>query len=194
MTSPVPDPGSVGTNSGTSTSETTGPSPDTSATNGGGGSSSSGASQPPPPKRTRVLLSCAPCRTSKLKCDRQQPCGQCVKKGRIDGCAYAPRRPENAKPPRSMAARLKRLEGMVRDMIDDEGSGARQPQPQQEQSQQQATASRAARGQVVVGPKGLGTTYVGATHFMAMLDDIEDLKSYFDDGDDECDDEDDGQE
>jgi len=25
-------------------------------------------------KRTRVLLSCAPCRASKLKCDRATPC------------------------------------------------------------------------------------------------------------------------
>ncbi|KUI60259.1 hypothetical protein VP1G_07436 [Cytospora mali] len=44
-------------------------------------------------------------------------------------------------------------------------------------------------GQVVQanGARGGSTTYVGATHFMAMLDDIEDLKSYFDDDGEEAD-------
>lgn len=63
-------------------------------------------------KRTRVLLSCAPCRNSKLKCDRATPCGQCLRKGKPDGCLYAPR-PEKHKPAKSMAARLKRLEGSM---------------------------------------------------------------------------------
>lgn len=65
-----------------------------------------------PPKRTRVLLSCAPCRNSKLKCDRATPCGQCIRKSKPDGCLYAPR-PEKRKPAKSMAARLKRLEGSM---------------------------------------------------------------------------------
>jgi hypothetical protein len=58
-------------------------------------------------KRTRVLLSCAPCRISKLKCDRQQPCSQCLKKGRADACAYAPKPQKPVPAPRSMTARLK---------------------------------------------------------------------------------------
>ena len=73
-------------------------------------------------KRTRVLLSCAPCRGSKLKCDRATPCGQCTKRGRPDACAYAPRPEKPGRPAKSMAARLKRLEGMVRGMIDADGN------------------------------------------------------------------------
>ena len=116
---------------------------------------------PAPAKRIRVLLSCAPCRLSKLKCDRAEPCGQCLKKGRIDGCLYAPK-PQKAKPAKSMAARLKRLEGMVRGMMDgeipkDDGSEGRDSLSQQP-------------GKVVLG--GGSATYVGATHFMAMLDDV----------------------
>ena len=76
---------------------------------------------------------------------------------------YAPK-PEKVKPAKSMAARLKRLEGMVRGMLDGEGNTAvpREPAGQ--------TAPLTSPGQVVQG--GRATTYVGATHFMAMLDDV----------------------
>ncbi|KAI1375204.1 hypothetical protein F4677DRAFT_143977 [Hypoxylon crocopeplum] len=127
-----------------------------------------------PPKRSRVLLSCAPCRNSKLKCDRTTPCGQCLRKGKPDGCLYAPR-PEKQKPTKSMAARLKRLEGMVREMIDTDGSVQTAP-ADRNVAQEQSTG-----GLVVQSQKA--TSYVGGTHFMAMLEDIEDLKNYFDDSD-----------
>ncbi|KAM0238828.1 hypothetical protein ACHAPO_003802, partial [Fusarium lateritium] len=72
-------------------------------------------------KRSRILLSCAPCRNSKLKCDREQPCSQCDKKGRPLQCTYAPK-PEKKRPAKGMSARLKRLEGMVREMMDSENT------------------------------------------------------------------------
>lgn len=73
-----------------------------------------------------------------------------------------------------MAARLRRLEGMVRGMLD----GGAVPAGE--------GATGAARGEggdgeadfgrgmgVVVHGEGRGaTTYVGATHFMAILDDV----------------------
>lgn len=131
-------------------------------------------------KRTRILLSCAPCRNSKLKCDREQPCGQCAKKGRLDLCVYAPK-PEKKRPAaKGMAARLKRLEGMVRGMMDEEGNLKRQPQAAGESTAPQL------KGQVVHGENA--TTYVGATHCLAMLEDIEDIKAYFDDPGDSDDD------
>ncbi|KAL4726125.1 hypothetical protein ACLX1H_006802 [Fusarium chlamydosporum] len=129
-------------------------------------------------KRTRVLLSCAPCRNSKLKCDRGEPCSQCDKKGRASQCAYAPK-PERKRPVKGMSARLKRLEGMVREMMDSEG--AVQTTTRNSESNPQATSGVTGpevQGHVVKGDKT--TTYVGATHCMAMLEDIEDLKSYFD--------------
>ncbi|KAJ4321657.1 hypothetical protein N0V84_005211 [Fusarium piperis] len=127
-------------------------------------------------KRTRVLLSCAPCRASKLKCDREQPCSQCTKKGRAAQCAYAPR-PEKKRPAKGMSARLKRLEGMVREMMDAEGSAG--PRRAGEANGAPApVAGPEVQGHVVRGEKA--TTYVGATHCMAMLEDIEDLKNYFD--------------
>lgn len=123
-------------------------------------------------KRSRVLLSCGPCRNSKLKCDRDQPCGQCLKKGRADLCVYAPK-PEKHKPARGMAARLKRLEGMVRGMMDADGNiipgdgdvnGKAKPQAKE------AAESPQVMAQVVRGENA--TTYVGATHCMAMLEDV----------------------
>ncbi|KAI0470852.1 hypothetical protein GGR56DRAFT_667902 [Xylariaceae sp. FL0804] len=137
-----------------------------------------GEAPKPQQKRARVLLSCGPCRGSKLKCDRAEPCSQCLKKGRADACVYAPRR-EKPKPPKSMAARLKRLEGMVREMIDTEESNP--PAAQQQ--------ARDAGGSVVRSKKALD--YVGGTHSMAILEDLEDLKNYFEGRADESDDDED---
>ncbi|KAF4452901.1 hypothetical protein F53441_4327 [Fusarium austroafricanum] len=129
-------------------------------------------------KRSRILLSCAPCRSSKLKCDREQPCGQCSRKGRGSQCAYAPK-PERKRPAKGMSARLKRLEGMVREMMDSEGAA---PGNSASAGNTSVLANGTATGpevpgHVVHGERG--TTYVGATHCMAMLEDIEDLKGYF---------------
>ncbi|KAI1501100.1 hypothetical protein F5X99DRAFT_212986 [Biscogniauxia marginata] len=145
----------------------------------GGDSSNRGSHSPPAApaphaKRTRVLLSCGPCRNSKLKCDRATPCGQCLKKGKPATCVYAPK-PERAKPAKSMAARLRRLEGMVREMIDttDGSSGSPGGGPAA------AAAGADAGGSVVLSERA--TNYVGGTHFMAILEDLEDLKNYFED-------------
>ncbi|KAF7555963.1 hypothetical protein G7046_g6435 [Stylonectria norvegica] len=142
---------------------------------------SSGETQAQQHKRSRILLSCAPCRFSKLKCDRDQPCGQCTKKGRADQCAYAPK-PEKKRPIKGMSARLKRLEGMVREMIDTEGP----TNAKSRNKPDEVSTEPPVRGQVYHGEKAM--TYVGATHCMAMLEDIEDLKSYFDQPDDPEDD------
>lgn len=39
-------------------------------------------------RRPRQPISCAPCRHSKLKCDRQQPCASCRRRSCIDTCTY----------------------------------------------------------------------------------------------------------
>lgn len=122
-------------------------------------------------KRSRVLLSCSHCRNSKLKCDRTQPCGQCVKRGRPGACQYAAK-PEKQKPAKSMATRLKRLEGMVRSMMEEggDGAGARGVGQASSTAAPAADEGVATGAQVVHGEKG--STYVGATHFMAMLEDV----------------------
>ncbi|KAK7698959.1 hypothetical protein SLS64_012014 [Diaporthe eres] len=113
-----------------------------------------------------------------------------MRKSRVDLCKYAPK-PVKNRPPKSMAARLKRLEGMVREMLDEDGN-VRDPSSERTavgedidsdgDRETAKFASSASGGQVIrgAGARGGNTTYVGATHFMAMLGDIEDLKSYFD--------------
>lgn len=118
-----------------------------------------------------------------------RPCSNCLKKSRADLCLYTPK-PGKNRPPKSMAARLRRLEGMVREMIDEEGNVKTQQQQQQPvhrgadegAASGDAVAAAAAAvnypsttaGQVVQanGARGRSTTYVGATHFLAMLDDV----------------------
>ncbi|KAI6782986.1 putative transcriptional regulatory protein-like protein [Emericellopsis cladophorae] len=136
----------------------------------------------PRQKRSRVLLSCGPCRYSKLKCDRGTPCSQCQKKGRDDLCKYAPKlEKKKKKPAKTMAARLKRLEGMVRGMMDEEGNII--PQPDASDQPPLIDGLRQPMGGQVVRGKHQATTWVGPTHCLAMLEDIEDLKAYFDEGD-----------
>jgi hypothetical protein len=69
-----------------------------------------------PLKRSRTQLSCTHCRHAKLKCDRQDPCSQCTKKGRSSECIFpapAPRR----RPAVSMQNRLRHLESLVKDAM-----------------------------------------------------------------------------
>lgn len=55
--------------------------------NNGARSGGSGASQPKPiRRRMRMITSCLECRRRKLKCDKSQPCGHCLKNSRE--CLY----------------------------------------------------------------------------------------------------------
>ncbi|KAL9111375.1 MAG: hypothetical protein Q9227_004252 [Pyrenula ochraceoflavens] len=72
-------------------------------------------------KRNRVPLSCAPCRHRKLKCNRSNPCENCVKRGDAASCTYAAptARKKNSQSqgnptsPDDMQNRIDRLEGLV---------------------------------------------------------------------------------
>ncbi|KAK7456191.1 hypothetical protein CaCOL14_004232 [Colletotrichum acutatum] len=170
---PPAGPSTGGSSNPSSTSNSSGPGPGPSSAHHSASASAAAAA-----KRSRVLLSCGPCRASKLKCDRSEPCGQCLKKSRPNGCVYAPK-PEKQKPAKGMAARLKRLEGMVRTMMDEGGGGVAGVGPQIAAADAVVEEKGVAQpgGQLVQG--GKASTYVGATHFMAILEDIEDMKSYF---------------
>jgi len=41
-----------------------------------------------PLKRPRPVKSCLSCRNRKLKCDREQPCSQCIRTNRAEQCEY----------------------------------------------------------------------------------------------------------
>uniref|UniRef100_A0A0B7K3G6 Zn(2)-C6 fungal-type domain-containing protein n=2 Tax=Bionectria ochroleuca TaxID=29856 RepID=A0A0B7K3G6_BIOOC len=123
--------------------------------------------------RPRVVFSCGHCRSGKLKCDRKSPCTQCERRGRsAEECVYEPL-PAKMRKSRSIAARLDQIQGTVREMIQDSST---------DRAQQSQT-----EGRVVIGGQGK-SNYVGATHFMTVLDDLEDLKNFFDNSDSEDDD------
>ncbi|KAI5819312.1 fungal-specific transcription factor domain-containing protein [Pyronema omphalodes] len=72
-------------------------------------------------KRNRVPLSCGPCRNRKLKCNRQTPCENCVRRNDASSCTYATnthsarhRKPSNSSSSSDeMQSRIDRLEGLV---------------------------------------------------------------------------------
>lgn len=142
----------------------------------------------PVQKRNRTQLSCTSCRHGKLKCDRQQPCSQCVRKGRASQCTFS-MLAERRRPVVSLQNRLKHLESLVKDAMTaqntatqealsnspdiSDGSGAASRRSihnssslhgQDQTNEQQTPAS----GQVLLSK---GQTYVGATHWAAILED-----------------------
>ncbi|KKK24816.1 hypothetical protein AOCH_000267, partial [Aspergillus ochraceoroseus] len=76
-----------------------------------------------PARRSRVPLSCDPCRTRKLKCNREQPCQNCVTRNEAINCRY--RGSKVATPPVShpqdqgdpMQQRIDHLEDLVKRLI-----------------------------------------------------------------------------
>jgi hypothetical protein len=139
-------------------------------------------------KRNRAQLSYTSYRHGKLKCDRQQPCSQCARKGRVSQCTFPTT--ESRKPVVSLKARLKHLESLVKDAMT-----AQNPAPAEASSNSPDTANgkgnivnRAlkdslnihdkdqthnqqapASGQVLLSS---GQTYVGPTHWAAILEDV----------------------
>lgn len=136
-------------------------------------------------KRNRAQLSCTHCRQAKLKCDRQAPCSQCIKKGRASQCTFPSPQPRK-RPAASMQSRLRHLEDLVKDAMNaqtpsslDISIGNQTMSSEQKCSrfddQQMVESSQReeppeSSGSVVHGMKE--TAYVGATHWAAILDDV----------------------
>jgi len=138
-------------------------------------------------KRNRTQLSCTSCRHGKLKCDRQQPCSQCVRKGRSSQFTFPT---STLKPVVSLRNRLKHLESLVKDAMTAQnpiaqgalsnsldtlnGSGTASigslHSPSNLHGQDQTNRRQTpTSGQVLLSK---GQTYVGATHWAAILEDV----------------------
>jgi hypothetical protein len=132
-------------------------------------------------KRSRSV--CNQCQKSKLRCDRGQPCGSCVKKGEGIACNYQMTTESRIDDSRKGVAeeRLLHLESMVKELM---------------QNQSPAQAGNKAISSTIVAtppeerPHAPGesindipseqpesTRYVGSTHWSAILDDIHELKA-----------------
>jgi hypothetical protein len=157
-----------------------------------GATSSLLSSTQAPQKRNRTGLSCTHCRHAKLKCDRKRPsCSQCTKKGRASLCTF-PSPAARRKPTVSMQNRLKHLEGLVKNVMTEQSpsvqplvndkahhsTGADGPattngksMPNEAPYNKDATImSSASSDKVLLGSSE--STYVGATHWAAILEDV----------------------
>lgn len=131
-------------------------------------------------KRNRQPISCLPCRTRKLKCDRGHPCEGCKKRHEEISCTYGKNAPSPA--PRNDISgrnkaqdRLRHLEQLVLHMIEssDDVPGTSQ-QPLIEESLDQSEPSRS-DGRLRIDSER--SRYLGSTHWSAILDNIQELKS-----------------
>ncbi|RAL16191.1 Zn(II)2Cys6 transcription factor [Aspergillus homomorphus CBS 101889] len=77
----------------------------------------------PPRRRARIPLSCDPCRTRKLKCNREYPCQNCTARDEQTSCHF--KGPKNGPPSNvrreshgdTMRQRIDNLEGLVKRLI-----------------------------------------------------------------------------
>jgi hypothetical protein len=144
-------------------------------------------------KRNRHPVSCVACRSRKLKCDRKQPCGTCIKRGDGDSCRFTPAGGNGSSPsgsgqlPRQeVQLRLQRLEEMVQGLITSEGGS--EPSTFGVTNSTEADEQIAAYVQVTPESSVLSssvprnrdaqeTAYHGATYWAAFLEHIHDIKT-----------------
>jgi hypothetical protein len=122
---------------------------------------------------------CGPCRRAKLRCDLNVPCSSCVKKDDVESCTYPNAQPgvRHGGSGRANIAeeRILHLECLVKQLIDSQaasqmlnGEAARTIQtPPMLPSDPMSQSFHAA---------GENSSYVGGTHWSAILDDIQELK------------------
>ncbi|KAF2674133.1 hypothetical protein BT63DRAFT_449121 [Microthyrium microscopicum] len=140
-------------------------------------------------KRARQQLSCMPCRTGKLKCDRQQPCDQCLKRARDSSCTYLPPPKKKPRRPMSTKERISHLETLLIQMMNNDQSPTADGREETTESVQQhtpeSTFGESPGRDDLVGTGTLGklqtsngeTSYVGSTHWEAVLAGISELKA-----------------
>ncbi|KZT09569.1 uncharacterized protein LAESUDRAFT_810571 [Laetiporus sulphureus 93-53] len=77
--------------------------------------------EPPKKKRRRQALSCTECKRRKIKCDRAQPCGPCVRRGEPNKCQWHVIEPMEKYVTRSeydeLKARVAQLESFIQGLV-----------------------------------------------------------------------------
>lgn len=120
--------------------------------------------------RNRELRACTECRRRKLKCDRQLPCTACARRNEAKSCIYE-RSYEGLSSGhgnRSQAeARLEHLEQMVQELS----------QSRQKFANHDSTNSGADTVQSSTNEQLNESLHNGATHWSAMLEDIDELRT-----------------
>lgn len=152
-------------------------------------------------KRNRQVVSCVPCRTRKLKCDRQQPCTSCVKRSDAVSCRFfgasgaaSVGGHSPSVPRKQMQIRLQQLEDLVNGMItqsepsdqagkDSNGAASSAEVPRMAgstSSRDEAESPRPPSAQGQPGRGGNNVRYAGGTSYAAVLECIHNLQEIVD--------------
>ncbi|KAI7788322.1 hypothetical protein LA080_012389 [Diaporthe eres] len=150
-------------------------------------------------KRNRQVVSCVPCRTRKLKCDRQQPCTSCVKRSDAVSCRFLGASGtasvgghSPSVPRKQMQIRLQQLEDLVNRMITESGNSAakdtRGATPSTEgpqlavsaSSRDEAVSPGQSSTQEQLGSEASNVRYAGGTSYAAVLECIHNLQEIVD--------------
>ncbi|OGE51031.1 hypothetical protein PENARI_c015G03127 [Penicillium arizonense] len=160
-------------------------------------------------KRNRVPLSCGPCRHRKLKCNRSNPCENCVKRGDAASCNYAqassrkknsPQQPSSNSPD-DMQNRIDRLEGLVLSLMTNGSQSAGPAAALAAISGEGSAGSTGPSHDLDIDEDGMGpeesdteqvtksfgimkmdnnkTYYMGNAHWASILNDISEVRSFF---------------
>lgn len=130
-------------------------------------------------RRNRSAVSCTACQRRKSKCDRQQPCGACVKRNDVASCHFEKAAPSAASNKKELQVRLSKLEQMVKGFADAPVPAA-ETLPGDEASYSDGSDQRSADHTVLKGRNtgdGVESCYHGATSWAALMSGIRDIQS-----------------
>ncbi|KAK0482802.1 hypothetical protein IW261DRAFT_1469768 [Armillaria novae-zelandiae] len=107
--------------------------PSSSTGEGEGEAGESGGDEPKKKKRRRQALSCTECKRRKIRCDRNQPCAPCVRRGEQSKCLWNVVEPAEKYATRAeydeLKARVEQLEALVERLTQSQAPTHPQPQP-----------------------------------------------------------------
>ncbi|KAK0220731.1 hypothetical protein IW262DRAFT_1386480 [Armillaria fumosa] len=107
--------------------------PSSSTGEGEGEAGESGGDEPKKKKRRRQALSCTECKRRKIRCDRNQPCAPCVRRGEQSKCLWNVVEPAEKYATRTefdeLKARVGQLEALVERLTQSQTQAPPQPQP-----------------------------------------------------------------
>ncbi|RBR09763.1 hypothetical protein FVER53590_30469 [Fusarium verticillioides] len=129
-------------------------------------------------KKNRERLACTACRQRKLKCDRESPCGSCIRRRDVPSCSYDVSIDDSLRHTQAQA-RLEHLEHLVGLLSQQRSTttiGVQYGTPADELLHDSDTAERT----IASSSSHSNQAGSGATHWSAMLDDIQALRSTLD--------------
>lgn len=131
-------------------------------------------------KRNRPRLSCVPCWARKQKCDRRRPCETCVRRSDETACTYekiSRTSEDNGNGSVESQEKLSHIEQLVRQMIEFETVGSRRTESSAMTQLQSGNITPNSGIEGYLHQDSSETRYAGSTHWSAILDSIQELKT-----------------